>query len=740
MGGRTIRPRGEARAFDPGELTEGQRSVIADLFAWARGFVTARTEEDCVKGGTLAALTRVQRERRSNVVLIEGARGSGKTSTLLTLIDLWGRAIRVPSPEADPKDPEEWRDAHLDEPLKGNLVPLEPIDLQLLPVRGDSESTSDLLACICGRINDLIVTIEDAARPARTKADWDDAGEPLASRRAWQRLMRSAAIGWRMKLEDRSARVDPETFAVEFEQAEREQLSVPLCWRRLITELMKEANAWFPQVRAGARLVISIDDVDMVPEHAPSLLQLLRTLAHPQVIFVITGDSQLFLKGLVGDRYRRVAAALQGLGGVPRNIIEEMHDETLSKQILDKDVPPAQRFSLNPLPRGTRIQLLARLAPGATERDSIREVFKAHSGALPEFPRGLANFAQKIDRAHAEVEDSRAFRARVARLTWSEACDRVDAPWLAEQLRETRRHALELENAIGCAFTWGTSEPWFGTLGRERALGNVPTIAGEIADVTLVGRTITGVEAHVGGTTLEGKEADVVFEAADIAIQLSRGSAQGWFQLAMPEAGVLGQASILDASLVVARVLLTQIDDDGDVEMKTAYFPWPIPDYHVQPSALRRWASEWAEVGHELDDERALAVEFAACLTFVDRLRREAAPWEFLFSKAGLAEVGAGARRMWIEKALVLLAAPESGLPANVANELLHAWQGAKFNPGATSAVRRLRARRAQQVFEGRAISDVLDGIDAQYPEHEFGQVIKTAAPVARKAKSSTPK
>lgn len=87
----------------------------------------------------LVELARIPRTRTNRVMLIDGKRGTGKTSVLVTLVDLWSRTAKRGAPD------------QRDDAVKAALgsvavIPTEIVDLQPLP------ESAHLMLHVCGHL------------------------------------------------------------------------------------------------------------------------------------------------------------------------------------------------------------------------------------------------------------------------------------------------------------------------------------------------------------------------------------------------------------------------------------------------------------------------------------------------------------------------------------------------------------------------------------------------------------
>jgi len=277
------RPEAQPRTYD--SLSKTQQRAVSSILKYLDQFVAtapAPTDES-------ATMIRLDLNRPSNVVLIDGERGSGKTETLLTLLAFWAAAF-------EPKDANLQKiRSSVDEAVTREAepaigIPVPVLDMQPLP------SGTSLLMQLATRLYRLV---ERQAPPdhAKTKSppssDSADTGQALHA--AWQRLLRAAASA---DSEGKASRnLTPEDLADELEWRERERGSLYEAWRAFASLVVQlEIPKLGDQgTRDGVPcLIVSIDDADMNPSRCVELLELVRSLWHPRVVFLLTGHTELF--------------------------------------------------------------------------------------------------------------------------------------------------------------------------------------------------------------------------------------------------------------------------------------------------------------------------------------------------------------------------------------------------------------------------------------------------------------
>lgn len=292
----------------------------------------------------------LDRLRRNRVVLIDGARGSGKTALLVTLLDALKKRC------ADRKEP--WppgleKELSWEEPKK-LVVPVDLIDLAPLP-----PTTNVLMHCV-RRLDWVIRELEKncGASSSSTAAAWHRGqAEDLPSRKAWKTLVRAITLGWDSRLSDRVERQDLESYARELEDAERQRD----CLGELVSGLMKALTEDYRQSRSGQSHVekdtellflFAIDDADMNPERTQELLKAVSLLYHPSLAFLLTGDSPLF--ELVLRRHYRELFCREQVQSSDES--SRRYADRLALDVLDKLIPPGHRCELKPLAPKDRLE------------------------------------------------------------------------------------------------------------------------------------------------------------------------------------------------------------------------------------------------------------------------------------------------------------------------------------------------------------------------------------------------
>lgn len=273
---------------DRGALTETQREAATALWALFDEYFLERAPKvsrfgrrrQTNKSALDKVLPVIDDQRRNQVLLLDGKRGSGKTALLITLFEQWRRLAT--GAEAEDGFAEVSDD-------KGRVIPLALLDLRSLPKH------TSVLVHVAGALRRIVEHLDVDQRPSSPgMSPPADDGSFAEASRLWRRFL-SATAAMEINSGRRSATLDPESFAEELHESEQDRLDLG----ELFGKLMDRVVARFSErERITPVFVLAIDDADMNPARLEECFEVLEGLRHPRVVFVLTGDSKLFLQGL----------------------------------------------------------------------------------------------------------------------------------------------------------------------------------------------------------------------------------------------------------------------------------------------------------------------------------------------------------------------------------------------------------------------------------------------------------
>ncbi len=382
-----LAPRQEAVPLSWTQLSTDQQQIVRDVHQWLGDLIKNPQPVRSARGGAdeerqSQFLPRLEVRRASNVLMIDGGRGTGKTSVFLSLLQFWTDALTADSPSAGTAT-DAIRDEVVSKVLRErNIIPLDILDMQPLSGR------PTLLLQLAGRLYRITERLmqargdREAAYPRRP----EDAAEKSLWR--WKDLARAVAIGQVDDPRQRREHSNPEDFTIELEQAERRRMHLSDTWREFIEALRSDVVEYRDRLRpakpgADPLFIVPIDDADMNPERGVELLELLRSLWHPRVVFLLTGDADLF-RTLLSNHYLTVCPKMPP--SMARNLA---HD------VLGKVIPPAQRLVCRVRPNEALKYLkgAAALPPAIIERVERADL----NAAFPRRWRVLRDLEQSLN-------------------------------------------------------------------------------------------------------------------------------------------------------------------------------------------------------------------------------------------------------------------------------------------------------------------------------------------------------
>jgi hypothetical protein len=707
----SIQPRPEAVPLGFSELTAEQRKAGEQAVRLLRGMALEQGKAPVPQSTQHSYLPVIYKEHRGNrVVLLDGARGSGKSALLITLLDGYSTALLE---QRAPEGYSSWLSP------ADRIVPVGLVDLQ--PLAPSTNLLFHLLANL-ERVVEAMELRQD--QPRLGTAAWNPGSEnESASRKAWRNFVRVAASGWKDNLEARKGMLDAEAFAVEVEQGELQRLDLSNAFRELMDALVQDYRAWNHwQAGPPPLFLIAVDDADMNPDLTEQLLDLVRKLWHPRLAFLLSGHSDLFINTLTKSR--------QELGpAVYEKAIPVRHrcqlPELSPQQRLDK-APPSLGEILKqfPLPKpGHPSRPSGTLADYFALSTQVREVLPGRLRALWELSFQLESLASAT-----EEQARRSASDEAVAFIWNWSLDMTPmAPTLRERLESMVRvkgTKRELKLDSDFELEWATSE-----LLQALDTGQMHLELGrQLRAEASIG--------EAGGNTSQPLDS-LVTSALLLATNFIADAERLGANLPKLPSGL---------SVILAGATLKQRLPDGP----TAY-AWPIPEWQA-PLDITLLGDTWAQRVSTMNASLPQAAEDAArnflrTILFVGlgqepAGKAEASSWHELAaniaSTARLRTAATNRQRLlgkWALGRAGLLAAPESGLPASTANALLEALKDAFQTEWETARqeLRTARLKRAELAFQlerekaptPNAMEDFLQELDQQFPEHQFRRLVE---------------
>jgi hypothetical protein len=289
--------------------------------------------------------------RSSQILFLDGARGTGKTTVLTSLINASLDEPRTASQQVPAPNPALAPTPGALEILRTRVVWLEPLDMEPAPL------SLNLLAAILARIDAATyrLGVRGGAGEADREREYRGLLDPSPNLQdafvQLQRLQANTALAWDSNLAARAGSLDSDSYAVEVMRTERARLSVNHTLETVLDALAY--SAFRGTAVHNPLFVLPIDDFDLNPSMSLALLQLLRMISVPRLFTLVLGDlrvAEIIANLKVSSDLATVAetAAHTNLLSMPSGVITAMGAD-LAANLLRKLIPPGQRIQLRHL-------------------------------------------------------------------------------------------------------------------------------------------------------------------------------------------------------------------------------------------------------------------------------------------------------------------------------------------------------------------------------------------------------
>jgi hypothetical protein len=274
-------------------------------------------------------------DRWNQTVFLSGGRGTGKTTVLTSLVQT---SMEVREAQNLSRELGE-NEAQV---LRKRVVWLEPLDLEPLP------SSLNILAAILARLEDATQEFlgnTSVETPRKAPGLLDVGSGFQAAMTKLQRLHTRIAFAWDGNLDQRAGQLDLDTYAVEVKRTEHARLRLNHEMSETLEELAK--TCFSSRTAYSPLFVLPIDDFDLNPQLAVTLLRILRMISVPRLFALVLGDIR------VAEELFKIkfAAEFDKAGATSRQLpVDDLHLKIVVNQVaanaLRKLLPTHQRIAL----------------------------------------------------------------------------------------------------------------------------------------------------------------------------------------------------------------------------------------------------------------------------------------------------------------------------------------------------------------------------------------------------------
>jgi hypothetical protein len=350
-------------------LTQEERKIIQQVNDLIRE-VKARNEGKAIKRKTLSPWAVPEMDRFNGVIMLDGRRGSGKTSLLLTMITGWQHDSALSGEGADATDVKTvFRE------MNNTVRCLKPLDFDPLP------PDLPLYNWIIQAFEPLV---SKASGHERGGDEWKHDEPQLSLRDRFQKLQNTAALGWTTGLLREALATDVGDFIVWHSEQQSRWQDLSRDWFEFLDSLFERLEKVDGEhgIPHGAIIALPIDDLDLQTNRVRELLSALRVLRHGRLVYVLTGHSDNLKVCLQTEFYRNYLMGEPSLTEDLKDKVKEQ-SESLAGSLIQKVVPDPHRFEL----KGLRLSEIREWSPTRGEK----------LGAILERHWGGAEFSDFID-------------------------------------------------------------------------------------------------------------------------------------------------------------------------------------------------------------------------------------------------------------------------------------------------------------------------------------------------------
>ena len=366
----------DTRVLKPELLTSEEKCIlkqinwlVQDIYIQPRKLSDAPTNSE--RGFEL------KEDQRNNVIMIDGQRGAGKTSLLLTLLKGW-------------RNPHFFDRTDLSDSfgeLTGKVITLNPIDFDPLPpdmsiYNWIIQAFQPLLGKQAEVDHDTFLNQHEAC---------------LTLQERFRRLHHTAACGWSTGQLKQSYGHDIAEYFVWQDRQLGDWHNLRSEWTNFLDALLtnlerRESTDPFGRMRKGSILALPIDDLDLQVARTRELLQALRLLRHDRLVYILTGDKEGADLALAASFYQDF---LSGQRLFPSSFQDEIvtHVRTLGQSIHRKTIPKSQLFTLAGIAIDSSVGL--QWTPHGTGQVQLKDILDGMWGESNSSRQTLSEYLQK---------------------------------------------------------------------------------------------------------------------------------------------------------------------------------------------------------------------------------------------------------------------------------------------------------------------------------------------------------
>lgn len=272
---------------------------------------------------------KIEKHRCHRIIMLDGMRGAGKTSLMLTLLNGW----------LSPSEYGKNTDAF--EGMDNVIKPLPPLDFDSLPP--DLPLYNWIIQCF----GPVVDKLTGSKQQDGFLGDYEN-GNEKSLRQRFRDLQQAAAIGWTAGMLKNQMSSGMDEFLLWQDQQQTDWQKLQNNWQCFLDQMFKELEKSDLRFAKDALIAISIDDLDLQPSRLRELLLVLRSFHHDRLVYFLNGHMENLRTVLKAEYYLSFIQHGSQFDEEFRDKIKEQA-VILANALIEKAVPKSHLFSLSGL-------------------------------------------------------------------------------------------------------------------------------------------------------------------------------------------------------------------------------------------------------------------------------------------------------------------------------------------------------------------------------------------------------
>ena len=314
---------------------------VCDLLMEINQSAVNRSSAVCNRNNSTDSVWATATPKLNNVILLDGARGVGKTSLMLTLINALS-------------NPEEWNKEECNTKcnLPGDIDKavrvMRQIDFDPLPP--DLPIYSWIIQAFHPMVSMVINSNPDMSVNFLEDDSFGEKNDSIAA--LYRNLHQAATVGWTTGLLKNQLGKDAAEILMWQQEQQMDWQRLQKQWHnfidRLLQNLENSDHCDSLAISPNCLIVLPIDDLDLQVTRTRELLLALRVLRHNRLVYLLTGYTENTDLALNTSFYRDFIDQTSDWNeGVLDKIWE--YSRSLGRPLRDKTIPSSQIFEIEPV-------------------------------------------------------------------------------------------------------------------------------------------------------------------------------------------------------------------------------------------------------------------------------------------------------------------------------------------------------------------------------------------------------